>query len=175
MDNPYLNLSIGIAGFFCFFLYTSHAILGELLRNLRPLFKSARPQDYYKKLLNKAQRNFCIVQGELHPDVHNEFAEDLEKRLEAEKTRLLPEQRLQVKIISGPVVLTRSGENKMYALYQGNKFPDTLQVVFAKKRPENHYSVVDGKHVYYEEPHSIGETTRRGTIVQNGDRYLFSA
>lgn len=157
-----------------------HAVLGSP----NEVWATADENDgVYADLLKRAEQTVKIVCGECDPRLFEQ------KSIIAAIKNLL-EHNGKVELVLGTLEGEESAEEVRTRLRRKNKllskvlseYQKQAQVYVASERPDLHYTVVDGKHVLFEEPHEPYKTRETRTRFddeklakaweQRFDRYL---
>lgn len=111
--------------------------------------------------IEEAKKEVEVVAGNFNPRVYNEVATAIRDKLQKD-------QNIEIRILGGPEVFTLYGENDIYNLAKNKTFGTRLLIDFLKKRPHQHFRVIDNRHVYVEDPHGPGVKGRKAAFQENG-------
>ena len=116
--------------------------------------------------ISRAQSSMDFVTGEVNPLVWNPLEGLVSHQLAmnpALKMRMLASSRI-FGLMSNP---SGEPENRLYELAKCRCFGDRLQLKLSEHPAEPHFGLIDGLHLYVEEPHTPESPTRIVTIYQN--------
>lgn len=127
---------------------------------------SVRGVELLAGYISRAQSVMDFVTGEVNPLVWNPLEHLISHQLEmnpALKMRMLASDHI-FGLRSNP-----SGEleNRLYELAKCRCFGDQLQMKLSEHPGQPHFGLIDGLHLYVEEPHAPQKATRIVTIYEN--------
>lgn len=156
----------GLACTVILFLGTGGIIMNGIPK-YRPRFRNTDGESlkWFKQHLFEAKKEVLIVTDEFYPPVYTEFVHVIKEKLARSG------ENFRVWMIGGPEVCTSNGSNPVLELAKSNTDP-RLEIKFLRHRPVQHFRVVDGRHLFLEEPHSFESQIR---YVETLERSFFKA